>query len=140
GRCRPAPPVAPAIRISPVAIPLRKTAACRRPKHFDQHDGGLMAAGHPFRQAKSGAPAEAGPPPFSCIRSGARHQALERKLSLEFQRAVGCDVGQTELVADIHREFRTWGLRSVAFGVVVIALADVARLLVLDTATGLPEQ
>lgn len=84
-----------------------------------------------MRQAKSGA-----------SRKQDRHflfqmqarPTLERERALEFQRAVGCDVGQPELVADIHGEFRTGWLWGIAFRVVVIALADVAGLLVVIVA------
>jgi len=94
-----------------------------------------MAAGHPVRQAKSGAPAEAGPP--LSISEQAR-PTLERERALEFQRRVGRSVRQSKLDADIHGEFRTGGLWGIAFGVVIIALADVAGLLA--AAAGLPEQ
>ena len=47
----PAPPLRTPAEFRPLQFHCGKAAACRRPEHFDQHDGGLMAAGPPVRQA-----------------------------------------------------------------------------------------
>ena len=75
-----------------------------------------MAAGYPFRQAKSGGPREGGPPSFSSSQMN-----LERDRALEFQCGIRGRISQTELDADIHREFRLGGLGSLALALIVIA-------------------